>query len=151
MPLAAGKLDAALKTRTQNLVIFIGKLVDHVFRKALQSRGADAKHIAGIFDASDGDVFRCGHFIAHEILEDHANFAPQIFRVVLADIHAIQQNLAAGHVIKPRKQLHDRGLPLAVFAHQRDALPRCQCEINVAEHRSGISWVENETFLNSNP
>ena len=46
----------------------------------------------------------------------------KIIEVVLAKVHAIQQDLSFGGIVKPGNQFDDCRLALAVFANQRQPL-----------------------------
>src|SRR4029077_7412894 len=89
--------------------------------------------------------------IAHEILENDSNFPPQIFNVILAEIHSIQENLTTTHVIQPRQQLYDGCLTLPVLAHQGNAFGRLQSEVDVTQHRSGIPRIAKGNIFEFEP
>ena len=85
-----------------------------------------------LFDSSDGDVLARGHFIAHEILEDDADFPIEIFQVVFPQVHAVEQDLPLGRIVEPRHQLHDRSLAFAILADQSDPLARTEVRFNLS-------------------
>ena len=116
LPFAAGKIRSAIEASAQPLVITARKLADDVFGQTFLSRRANPENIVFFFDAAYGDVFGGRQVIPHEILKNNANFAPQIFQVVLTKIHTVKQDLSAGRVVKPREQLYDRGFSLTVFS-----------------------------------
>ena len=62
--------------------------------------------------------------VAHEVLEDDADVPPEALDVVLAEVHAVEQDPALGRVVEPGQQLDQRGLARAVLAHQREPLAR---------------------------
>ena len=70
------------------------------------------------FDAAYLDIFASGHFIAHEVLKDDADFSMQVVQVVFAQVDTIEQNLAFGRIVEPGDELDDGGLSLAVLADQ---------------------------------
>ncbi len=70
-------------------------------------------------DLAKADVLAGGGHVAHKVLKDHADRVAQAVRVILAQVDAIQQNLALVRVIQPRQQLDKRGLARAVCANQR--------------------------------
>ena len=97
-------------------------------------RVGDARVVAGALHTADGDVLPRRHLVAHEVLKDDADLAVQLLERVLAQVPAVEQDLADGRVVKPRDQLDDSGLTLAVLADERDALARPQVEVEVAQH-----------------
>ena len=80
------------------------------------------------------DVLPHRHLVAHEVLEDDAHFAMQVLDGVLAQIDAVEQDLAFGGVVEARDQLDHGGLALAVFADQGDALAGLDGEVEVLQH-----------------
>src|SRR5579884_4119070 len=74
LPLAAGKIDAALKTATQCLAVAARQTPDHGLGKTLSSGCADVEGIGALIDAAYTDVVASAHVIAHEVLEDDSNF-----------------------------------------------------------------------------
>ena len=84
--------------------------------------------------AAHGNIFPRRHFIAHEILKDYANFAMQIFQIVLAKVDSIQQDLPFGRIVKPGNQFDDRRLALSVFTNQGQPLVGMQLEINLVQN-----------------
>src|ERR1019366_6682003 len=94
-----------------------------------------------LFDTPNRNILARGHLIAHEVLEDHADFPIEIFEVVFPQIDAVEKNLSGGRVIQPSHQLYDSGLALAVLADQRDALPRMQSEIEAVDHGTRGSGI----------
>ena len=62
--------------------------------------------------------------VAHVVLKDHADLAAQVVEVVLAQVDAVEQDAAAGRVVEPRQQFHERGLSGAVLADQGHVLAR---------------------------
>ena len=94
----------------------------------------NSSRVGAIGDAAHGDVVRGRHFVAHEILKNNAGFFPQIFEVVFANIDTVEKNLAVRDVVKPRKQLHDRRLALAILTDESDALGRPEAKIDILQH-----------------
>ena len=97
----------------------------------------DIRLLVRAVDAADGDVLPRGHLVAHEVLEDDADLAMEIFELVVAEVHAVEQDLPFGRVVETRDQLDDGGLALAVLADQCDALPGRKCKGEVASTRCG--------------
>src|SRR5580704_5210792 len=147
LPLAARKIGAALEPATQQLVVAVWQLANYAFRQALLRRRTNAEGVVLLFNAPDRDVLARGHVVAHEVLEDDADLFPNIFEVVIAQVHAIQQNPTTSRVIKPSEQLYDRGLPLAVFADKRDALGRPQAEADVAQNLPRLAGIVEGNVL----
>src|SRR6185437_6819822 len=58
----------------------------------------------------------------------------QIFKRVVPQIDAIQQNLPLRRIVQPRNQLHHSRLALAVLADQRNPLSRRKREVEVVEY-----------------
>src|SRR2546425_7274340 len=53
-------------------------------------------------------LFRSDEVVAYEVLEDHADAAAQAVQIVLAQVHAIEQDAPFVGVVQPRQQLHQR-------------------------------------------
>jgi hypothetical protein len=85
------------------------------------------------FDAAHGNILAGGHFIAHEVLKDHADFGVQGGQVIFAKIDAVKQNLAFGWIVETRDELDHGGLALTIFANQSHTLPGQEREIEVFE------------------
>src|SRR2546425_11838683 len=77
-------------------------------------------------------LFRSDEVVAYEVLEDHADAAAQAVQIVLAQVHAIEQDAPFVGVVQPRQQLHQRRLPRPILAHQCDALARLEQEPEMA-------------------
>ena len=136
LPLAAGKIDSRLEAAAQHLVVTPGKPLHHFIGQALACRPVEKFPIVEFLDASDGDVLSGGHLVAHEVLEDDADLAIQVLQVVLAKVHAVEQDLSLGRVIEPRNQLHNRGLALPVFADHGHAFAGMQAEVQPLENHA---------------
>ena len=65
-----------------------------------------------------------GHLEAHEVLEDDPDLAVKVGEVVLAEVDAVEQDLALGGIVETGDELDDGGLALAVLADERDAFSR---------------------------
>ena len=135
LPFAAGEIDAALEAAAQHLVVAALQLCDHAGGQALLGRVFDFFRRVRNFDAAHGDVFARRHFVAHEVLKDDADLGVQVGQVVLAQIDAIEQDLAFGGIVEPRDELDDGGLALAVFADQGDALAGLRVKLKLLRTR----------------
>src|ERR1039457_1340123 len=82
-----------------------------------------------------------GHFIAHEVLKDHAHLTMEIFQVVFPKIDAIEQDLSFCRVVKPGNQLYEGGFALPVFANQRHTLSWTQLKVQVVENQACASGI----------
>ncbi len=87
------------------------------------------------------DLFRAEFHVRFErarekerILQHDAEHPPQILQVHLANVHAIEQNLAALNVVEAQQQLNDRRLARAGVPNDRQRLARLHAEGNVAKH-----------------
>ena len=129
LPFATGQIDSAFEPATQTLFIALGKLRITSSARLLSGGGADPKLIVTFLDSAHRNIFGGSQFISHEILKNDADFFPQVFHVVLANIHAIQQDLTRRHIIQARKKFDDSRLSLAIFAHQRDPLGRFEAKL----------------------
>ena len=95
LPFAARQVDSAFEPAAQQLIVALGQLADHLLGEGSSSAAARMRNgLLRLFDAADADIFRCGHLVAHEILEDDADFLPQVVEVVFAQIDAVEQDLA---------------------------------------------------------
>src|SRR6202012_2342961 len=70
-----------------------------------------------------------------------ADFLQEILEFEVPQVDAVQQYASAGWVVEPREQLHNRGLALAVFAYQRDALGRPQAKAHIAQNLTRLAGV----------
>ena len=141
LPLASGKFDAAFETAAKHLVIATLQLVDNRIGKALVSGEFDLSVGIGGFHSTDGNVFLGGHLEAHEILKDDANLTMQVGQLVLAEIDAVEEDLAFGGVVEAGDELDDSGLALAVLADEGDAFAGRKSEIEVREDVASGSGV----------
>src|SRR5579862_8555436 len=87
-----------------------------------------------MLDAADGDVLAGGQIVTHVVLKNDADFAVQIVEVVLAQIHAVEQNAAGSRLVQSRKKLDQRGFALAVFAHDGDSFAGLDAEVQAIDH-----------------
>src|SRR4029077_14517638 len=83
------------------------------------------------------DVLLQDEIVAHEVLENDADVLSQTDQVVVAQVHAIEQDTPLIRIVETVEQFHERGLSRAVFSHQRDALPQLDGEGQVT-HRPAI-------------
>src|SRR5581483_253201 len=97
--------------------------------------------IAHLFDLSDGEVLAGSHFIAHEILENDADFLVQVFEIVFAKIDAIQQDLSFARIIQLGNQFYDVCLALPVLADERNPLSGMEVKVEVIENSPRTSWI----------
>ena len=93
LPFAAGKVHSARESATKHLIVMPRKLMHNLFCHALEGRGADTERIVPLLNPADGDVFRRGHFISHEVLKDDRDFPPEVIYVIVAQVIAVQKNL----------------------------------------------------------
>ena len=63
-----------------------------------------------------------------------AKFSAQRFQIPLAQVHAVQQNPAALHIVKAHQQIRNRRLAGTGVAHQRNRLTGLDLERNVLEN-----------------
>ena len=82
-------------------------------------------------DLPKSNVFTDNHVISHVVLEDYADLPAQVVDVVLAQVHAIQQDAPAGRIVEPRQKLDQGRLAGAILADQRNFFLRIQPEVNV--------------------
>ena len=86
-------------------------------------------------------LLRARHLVAHEVLEDDADFPVQIFDAVIAQIDAVEENAARRRIVEARDELDDRRLALAVLADQRDALARLDPQIEIVEYAARAARI----------
>ena len=58
------------------------------------------------------------------ILQDDTEIPPQLLKVHLTDVYTADANGPALHIIEPKKQIRQRGLPRPGVAHHGDGLAR---------------------------
>src|SRR5579875_216776 len=141
LPFAARELHAALKTDSQGLLEAFRQSANHSVSKAFPSRGSNSHLVVAVLDVAQADVFGGRHFITNEVLKDHADFPPQILQVVLANINAIEKNLAGGCLVQPGQELHDGGFALAIFSDQSDPFRRANREVDVLQNQPRVARV----------
>ena len=83
-----------VKSSPEHLFITAREFSNYFVCQTLASGAENALGIVQIFDSSDCDILVSRHFIAHEVLEDNADFLIKIFDVVTAEVHAIEKYLA---------------------------------------------------------
>src|SRR5215207_2254247 len=59
---------------------------------------------------SHPDVLLEAHVVAHEVLEDDADRAAQVGEVVIAKVHAVEQDAPLGRIVQAREELGERRL-----------------------------------------
>src|SRR3982751_2576378 len=91
-------------------------------RSGSRRRGTVVEVLAHRLDLANADVLIEPHVVAHEVLEDHADLAPQRREVVVPEVDAIQANAAFRWIVQAREQLGQRRLARAVLTNERDAL-----------------------------
>ena len=79
------------------------QLSDHLKGQTLLRGPFDAGLVGEIFDLAKSNVFFGEQLIAHVILEDHADLFAEVFHAVLAQVHAVQQDLPGGRIVEPRQ------------------------------------------------
>src|SRR5204863_8965356 len=67
-------------------------------------------------------------------LKNDSDFSIEIFEVVFAKVHSIEEHLPFYRIVKPSHQLNQRGLAFAVFTHKRNSLAGTQVKIQVAKN-----------------
>src|SRR5579864_6154299 len=97
--------------------------------------------VVDFFDSTDCNVFARSHLIAHEILEDDADLAIKIFEVILAQVDAIEQDLAFGGIVQASDQFDNGGLALAVFADEGHAFAGANMEVQSIENEARASRI----------
>src|SRR5450631_774926 len=76
LPFPAGQVHSPFEPATQALIITIRETADYLVRQTLVSGSVNARSVLALLDSPHGDVFGAGKFIAHEVLENHANLFP---------------------------------------------------------------------------
>ena len=110
------------------------------------------RQVAGhAVDLADADVLVEAHVVAHEVLEDDADRLAQRREVVVADIHAVEQDAALRGVVEPCKQLRDRRLAGPVLAYERDALARHDAQVHVPDRPPLAAGILEADVLEHEP
>ena len=99
-PFAAGKLDAVLEALADLLPVAFRQAADDLVGVAPAGRPRDPFAVVARRDASERDIVAGGEVVAHEILEDHAHAAAQLFDVVFAEVVAVEQDAAFVRVLQ---------------------------------------------------
>jgi hypothetical protein len=133
LPFAAGEVDAAFKAPAEHLIIFLRKPLNDAVGETLFGGSFNTGQVGQKLDAAHRYVLTRGHLIAHEILEDDADFAAQVVDVVLAQIDAIEQNLPGGWIVEPGDELDDSGFALAILSNKGDTFTGLEAEIQMVE------------------
>src|SRR5439155_11940343 len=76
-----------------------------------------------------------------EILKDDGGLAAQVLKVVLPQVHPVEQNRSRCGIVEPRQKLDDGRLALAVLANQRNSPARLKPEVEVVEHQPGTAGI----------
>ena len=71
--------------------------------------------------------------IAHEILKDDADLLPQVERIELANIDAVDQDRALGRIVEAAQKFDQSRLAGAVMSHQRDFLAGTDRQIDITQ------------------
>src|SRR5205085_230028 len=74
-------------------------------------------------------------------LEDDADLAIQVFQVVLAQVHAVEQDLTFRWIVEPGNELDDGGLALAVLTDQGHPLTGTKLEVQAIKHQARAAGI----------
>ena len=91
-------------------------------RSGLARRRRDRVDVVHRLGPAEADVLPRGELVSHEVLEDHADLAPQCLAVERAHVLAVPEDPTLGRGEEGAEQLGERRLPRAVLADQRDYL-----------------------------
>src|SRR5690606_22249652 len=94
--------------------------------------------VARFRDAPHADVLVEAHVEAHEVLEDDADRVAELLQVVLAQVHAVEQDATFARVVESREQLRDRGLAGPILPDERHARARSDREAE-SPHRPALA------------
>src|SRR5580658_5788965 len=101
---------------------------------------AEADFVDGVFDGgaidaagAEADVRIDGAGEKKRVLQDDAELAPEVLDIELANVDAIEKNLAALHVVKAEQQGNERGFAGAGVADDGERLAGLDAERYVAE------------------
>ena len=135
LPLAARQLDAAVEAAAEHLVVPLpSRPRDGVGQAAARGLAHPRPSSSSALDLADADVLLQDEVVAHEVLEDHADVAAQTVQVVVAQVHAVEQDAPLVGIVEAGEQLDERRLARPVLPDQRDALFGLELEAQVA-HR----------------
>ncbi len=128
LALTAAERHTAL---TDDGLITVGEVEDKLMR--LRSlRGGDDFLVAGLRPAvSDVGLDRVGE--KERGLQDDADPAAQRVEIYRADVHAVHEHCALGHIIEARDQVDQRGFPGTGLSDQGDDLVRLDGEVDVVQ------------------
>src|SRR5580658_3954155 len=151
LPFPAGEIDSAIKTPTQHLLVSKRKSLDEVMSETFPRRLLHPRQVRNLVDEPYTNVFPRRHFITHEILEDHADFAIEIFQVIFAEIDSVEQDLPLRRVIKASEEFDNGGLALAVFTDQRDSLLGVKMKVESLQHQTRASRIPEGNIAKFEP
>src|SRR4051812_30896702 len=112
------------------------ELGDHLIGETFFGCRFQCSQIFNLVNLSYSDVFARRHLIAHEILKDHTDLTIEIFKVVLAKVYPIEQDLAFGGVVQSCDEFNDGSFALTVLTYQRDALAGLKPEVQPVKNQA---------------
>ena len=159
LPLAAGKVNTALKTTAQHLAVSERKMAGQLrrlrfFGRRHNGRMAGEGSIASgrllqplveiilrLVDLAYANIFFQKKIVANKILKNYAHGAAHRFQVVIPKIHSIEQDASFSGIIESRQQPGECGFSRPVFAHQRDFFFGAHAEAHAAHRPVGAARI----------
>lgn len=137
LPLAGGEVAAAGEAAAEHLVVLVGERVDDGVGEGLGGGVVDAVVVCEEIDFAEADVFAGEHIEADVVLENDADFAADFGWGVVAEVDAVEEDLAGGGVVEAGEEFDDGGFSGAVFADEGDFLAGFEVEGDVVEDGVG--------------
>ena len=129
LALAAGDVRAALRDRRLET---LGHLGDELL--ALRDFERVPELVVGRVLLAVAQVARDGAAEQERLLRDEADLAPEVVAVHVADVDAVDEHRAAGHVVEAGDEVDERRLAAARAADDRRGLARRGRERHAAQH-----------------
>ena len=131
LPLAAGERLAALADQR---IVAVGQAEDELVAPGGPGGGDDL--VAGGVGPAVGDVLGDRAVEQERLLQHDADVAAVFFHGKGADVDAVDQDRAFGHVVEAADQVDQRGLARPAAARPgRSSRPAPICEVHALQHR----------------
>src|SRR5687768_15445674 len=124
---------AAVKPAAEHRLVTLWEILDDRMGPALAGGFHDSIRSVQRFDLAEADVLGGRQMIAHEILKDDADSLPEVERVQLANVNAVDQYSPLGRIVEAGQQFDHSRFARAVGPHQRDFLAGTNAKVNVAQ------------------
>ena len=124
---------AAVKPAPEHGLVTVRQTLNDGMGPALPGRFDDSVQAVQRFDLAESDVLAGRQVIAHEVLKDDADSLPQVERVQLANIDAVDQYRALSRIVETTQEFDERRFAGAIGADQRDFLAGADAQVDVTQ------------------